>query len=553
MFIFESILGTLIPVIAVIIVIILMLTSGYVKASPDTAYIISGLRKHPKVLIGRAGLKIPFLEKKDELNLQLIPIDVKTSSAVPTADYINIRVDAAVNVKISDQQERLALAAQNFLNRPTDYIAQVSREVLEGNMREIVGKMNLEEMVSDRQKFATLVKENAEPDLAAMGLDIVSFNVQNFVDGNGVIENLGVDNIVKIQKNAAISRAESEKEIARAQAVAKKEANDAQVSSELEIANAKARAQKEKAIVQADATRESKEAEINAATLIAQKENDLEIRKAELQKAADTKKAIADAAYQIQKETERKTVEITTADANLARQEKAILLKEKEVELTERSLEATIRKQADAEKYAKQQESDARLYEIQRNSEAQLFERQKNAEADKFEREKEAEALKATAEAQKYAMEQEAEGIRSKGLAEAEAIKAKALAEAEGIEAKAEAMKQMGEAAILEMYFKAMPEIAKNIAEPLTKVDKITMYGDGNSSRLVKDIVGTITQTTEGLKESTGVDVQALLAGFLGAKIAGNTDTSKTDETPKTTDVTSNGSSNEASNVDTQN
>lgn len=553
MFIFESILGTLIPVIAVIIVIILMLTSGYVKASPDTAYIISGLRKHPKVLIGRAGLKIPFLEKKDELNLQLIPIDVKTSSAVPTADYINIRVDAAVNVKISDQQERLALAAQNFLNRPTDYIAQVSREVLEGNMREIVGKMNLEEMVSDRQKFATLVKENAEPDLAAMGLDIVSFNVQNFVDGNGVIENLGVDNIVKIQKNAAISRAESEKEIARAQAVAKKEANDAQVSSELEIANAKARAQKEKAIVQADATRESKEAEINAATLIAQKENDLEIRKAELQKAADTKKAIADAAYQIQKETERKTVEITTADANLARQEKAILLKEKEVELTERSLEATIRKQADAEKYAKQQESDARLYEIQRNSEAQLFERQKNAEADKFEREKEAEALKATAEAQKYAMEQEAEGIRSKGLAEAEAIKAKALAEAEGIEAKAEAMKQMGEAAILEMYFKAMPEIAKNIAEPLTKVDKITMYGDGNSSRLVKDIVGTITQTTEGLKESTGVDVQALLAGFLGAKIAGNTDTSKTDETPKTTDVTSNGSSTEASNVDTQN
>lgn len=547
MYIFESILGILIPVIAVIIVIILMLTSGYVKASPDTAYIISGLRKHPKVLIGRAGLKIPFLEKKDELNLQLIPIDVKTSSAVPTADYINIRVDAAVNVKISDQQERLALAAQNFLNRPTDYIAQVSREVLEGNMREIVGKMNLEEMVSDRQKFATLVKENAEPDLAAMGLDIVSFNVQNFVDGNGVIENLGVDNIVKIQKNAAISRAESEKEIARAQAMARKEANDAQVSSELEIANAKARAQKEKAIVQADATRESKEAEINAATLIAQKENDLEIRKAELQKAADTKKAIADAAYQIQKETERKTVEITTADANLARQEKAILLKEKEVELTERSLEATVRKQADAEKYAKQQESDAKLYEIQRNSEAQLFERQKNAEADKFEREKEAEALKATAEAQKYAMEQEAEGIRSKGLAEAEAIKAKALAEAEGIEAKAEAMKQMGEAAILEMYFKAMPEIAKNIAEPLTKVDKITMYGDGNSSRLVKDIVGTITQTTDGLKESTGVDVQALLAGFLGAKMAGSADTSKTDETTKVVDVTSNKTSAETS------
>lgn len=508
----------IIPVVLAIIAI-LIIASGYVKASPDTAFIISGIRKHPKVLIGKAGLKIPFFEKKDELNLQLIPIDVKTSSAVPTADYINIKVDAAVNVKISDNEERLALAAQNFLNKPTDYIAQVAREVLEGNMREIVGKMNLEEMVSDRQKFAILVKENAEPDLAAMGLDIVSFNVQNFVDGNGVIENLGVDNIVKIQKNAAISRAESEKEIARAQAVAKKEANDAQVNSELEIANAKARAQKEKAVVQAEADRESKEAQIGAETLIAQKENDLAIRKAELQKDADTKKAIADAAYQIQQETERKTVEVATADANLARQEKAIALKEKEVELTERTLEATIKKQAEAEKYAKQQESDARLYEIQRKSEAQLFERQKNAEAEKFEREKEAEALKATAEAQKYAMEQEAEGIRSRGLAEAEAIKAKALAEAEGIEKKAEAMKQMGEAAVLEMYFKAMPEIAKNIAEPLAKVDKITMYGDGNSSKLMKDIMGTLTQVTDGLRESTGIDLTSVLAGFAGAKI----------------------------------
>ena len=102
-----------VPVVLILLILLIILASGYVKASPDTAYIISGLRKQPKVLIGKAGIKIPFLEKKDELNLQLIPIDVKTSSAVPTADYINIRVDAAVNVKISDQPERLSLAAQN--------------------------------------------------------------------------------------------------------------------------------------------------------------------------------------------------------------------------------------------------------------------------------------------------------------------------------------------------------------------------------------------------------------------------------------------------------
>lgn len=468
----------------IVVAILIFMLSGYVKASPDTAYIISGIRKKPKVLIGKAGVKIPFFEKKDELKLQLIPIDVKTSSAVPTADYINIRVDAAVNVKISAEKEKLDLAAQNFLNKKVEYIAQVAREVLEGNMREIVGKMNLEEMVSDRQKFALLVKENAEPDLAAMGLDIVSFNVQNFVDSNGVIENLGVDNIVKIQKNAAISRAISEKEIAKAQAEAKMEANQAQ---------------------------------INAETEIAKMNNDLAIKKAELTKESDVKRAEADAAYKIQEEEQRKSIEIKTADANIAKQEKEILLKQKEADVMEKSLDAQVKKKAEAEKFARQQEADAELYQ-----------RQRDAEAKKYETQQEAEALKAQAEAERYAREQEAEGIRIKGMAEAEAIKAKALAEAEGIEKKAEAMAKMGQAAVLEMYFNALPEVVRNAAEPLSKVEKITMYGDGNSAKLMKDIMGTVTQVTDGLKESTGVDLQSVLAGFLGGKLAaddsGNTD-----------------------------
>ena len=465
-----------IVIIAVVVLILLIFLTGYVKASPDTAIIISGLRRHPKILIGKAGVKIPFLERKDELNLQLIPIDVKTSNAVPTADYININVDATVNVKISDMEDRLALAAQNFLNKNSDYIGRVAREVLEGNVREIVGKMALEEMVSDRQKFALLVKENAEPDLAAMGLDIISFNVQNFVDGNGVIENLGVDNIVKIQKNAAISRAESEKEIAKAQANAKREAN---------------------------------EAEVNAESEIAKKQNELSIQKAELKREADIKQAEADSAYKIQEEEQRKTIEITTADANIAKQEKEILLKQKEAEVMEQALDAQIKKKAEADKFAKQQLADAELYE-----------RQREAEAKKFETEKEAEAMKAQAEAKKYTMEQEAEGIRTKGIAEAEAIRAKAIAEAEGIEKKAEAMAKMGEAAVLEMYFKALPEVVKNAATPLSNVDRITMYGDGNSSKLMKDVMGTVVQVTDGLKESTGVDLTAVLSGFLAGKAA---------------------------------
>ena len=169
-----SIIGIIVAV--VVLVILLFMAIGYVKAPPDMAYIISGVKKKSKVVIGKASIRIPFFERLDKLNLRLIPIDVKTSNAVPTADYININVDATVNVKISNNPEKLRLAAENFLNKNTEYIAGVAREVLEGNVREIVGKMKLEEMVSDRQKFANLVKENAEPDLAAMGLDIISFN-----------------------------------------------------------------------------------------------------------------------------------------------------------------------------------------------------------------------------------------------------------------------------------------------------------------------------------------------------------------------------------------
>ena len=294
------------------------------------------------------------------------------------------------------------------------------------------------------------------------------------MDGNGVIENLGVDNIVKIQKNAAISRAESEKEIAKAQANAKREANEAEVNAESEIAI---------------------------------KQNELSIKKAELKKESDIKKAEADAAYKIQEEEQRKTVEITTANANIAKQEKEILLKQKEAEVMEQALDAQIKKRAEAEKFAKQQEADAQLYE-----------RMREAEARKFEQEKEAEAMKAQAEANKYTMEQEAEGIRTKGLAEAEAIRAKAIAEAEGIEKKAEAMAKMGEAAVLEMYFKALPEVVKNAAMPLENVDRITMYGDGNNTKLMKDIMNTVNQVTDGLKESTGVDLSAVLSGFLAGK-----------------------------------
>ena len=469
-------------VIALVVLFALIIfKSGYLKASPDEAFIISGLKK--RTLIGRAGLRIPFFERKDTVHLNLISIDVKTSNAVPTADYININVDATVNVKVGSSETLIDLAAQNFLNKNTEYIAHVAREVLEGNVREIVGKMALEEMVSDRQKFASLVKENAEPDLAAMGLEIISFNVQNFTDGNGVIENLGVDNVVRIQKNAAISRADSEKEIAKAQASAKSEAN---------------------------------EAEIKAETEIAERTNELDIKKAQLKVEADKERAVADAAYNIAAEEQRRSVEIARADANIAQQEKERELQERMAEVAEQQLNATVRKQADAEKYRREREAEASLIEQQKDAEADLAKAERGAEAEKM-----------RAEASKYAKEMEAQGIAALGEAEASAIKAKGEAEAAAMEKRAEAYEKYGNAAMMEMIVQILPQMASEIAKSVTTIDKVTIIDSGNGESGVGMVSSwtpaMMAKTIDAVREATGLDIMEVMrAGTYDAKVNRN-------------------------------
>ncbi len=460
---------------AVVIALILALVAlGYVKAPPDTAYIISGFRK-PRILIGKAGIRIPFLERLDRLSLKMFSVDVKTTDFVPNAEYINVKVDATVKIRIGQSQEMMTLASKFFLNESETSIIPRIQDTLEGNMREIVGQMRLEEMVTDRKAFGERVQENAIPDLEKMGLEMISFNVQSFADQNNVIADLGIDNISQIKKGAAVAKAQADRDIAIPQAQAAKESNDAKVQSQMEIA---------------------------------EKQNALAIRQAELKQESDIKKAEADAAYSIQQQEQRKTIEVTSANADIAKAEREAELKAREVEVKKQTLDAEIRAKADAERYRQEQQAQA-----------ELFKRQKDAEARRYEQEQEAAAEMKIAEAKRFAQEQEAEGIAAVGRAEAEAIRAKALAEAEGIDKKAEAMRKYGEAAVVEMVMAALPEIARNVAEPLSKVDKITMYGEGNSAKLVGDIVNSTTQITEGISAGMGIDLKSLLLGALGTKV----------------------------------
>ena len=465
------------------ILFVVFILASYIKAPTDRALIVSGLRKNPKFVIGKSALRIPFLQRVDKLELKMISVDVKTKESVPTNEYINVNIDSAVKIKVGSSKEMLEKAASNFLNKNEDYIRNSVGDVLEGNVREIIGQMRLEDIVQDRKMFAEKVQENAAPDMARMGLEIVSFNVQNVTDEGNVIENLGIDRVVSISKSAQISRAESERDIAVAKANATKQANDARIEAE---------------------------------TAIAERNNELEIKKQELKRAADVKKAEADAAYEIQQQEQRKTIEITTADANIAKQEKEIELREKEIAVKEKTLDADIRKQAEAEKYATQQKADAQLYQ-----------RQKEAEAKQFEIQKQAEAKKAQAEADRFAKEQEAEAVKAQGIAEAESIKARGLAEAEAMEKKAEAMAKYGKAAMTEMIIKVLPQMAEAIAKPLESIDKVTIIDGGSGENGVGTFSGNVpsvlAKTIESIKETTGFDLtEVMKANTYDAKTTKN-------------------------------
>lgn len=417
----------IIAVIA-IIAILAILASGYVKAPPDQAYIISGLKKESKILIGRAGIKIPFLERMDKLYLGQMTVDIKTEQSVPTNDFINVNVDAVAKVRINPTTDGIKLAAKNFLNKKPGDIALDLQDSLQGNMREIIGTLSLKVINTDRDSFSDQVMMKASKDMDKLGIEILSCNIQNVTDENGLIKDLGADNTSLIKKNAAIAKAQADRDIAIAQAEADKAANEARVLSD---------------------------------TQIAQKNNELEIRRAELKIISDNKKAEADAAYKIQAQSQQKSIETETVNAQIARAERDAELKKQEVEIARQRLDAEIRAKADADRYREEQQAQA-----------ELFKRQK---------------------------------------------------EAEGIDKKAEAMKKYGEAAIIEMIMQALPEIAKNVAEPLSKVDKITMYGEGNSAKMLQDIINSTTQVTEGLAQGMGIDVKALLSSIVGAKIASNT------------------------------
>lgn len=493
-------------IVLIIVLLVVVLLSMYVKAPPAVAYILSGLKKEPRVLIGTGGFKVPILERLDKIYLGQLTVDIKTSRPVPTHDFIDVMVDAVCKVRVSPDPDGIRLAAKNFLNMPESEISNSVKDSLEGNMREVIGAIDLQKLVTNRDAFSNEVQDKAATDMNKLGLEILSCNIQNISDAKGLIQDLGADNTYKIKKDAAINKANAEKEIKIAESDAKKAANDVQVKNETEIA---------------------------------ERQNELAIKKADLQKQSDTKRAEADAAYMIQEQEQLKTVNEKTVDAQIAKTKREQILAEEQVKVTENKLKAEVNAKADAAKYNTEVDAKARKFKMETDAQAQLEQQKREAEAKAYMAEQEAKAVKAKADAAKYAALQEAEGIKAKGIAEAEATQAKLQAEAEGIRAKgdaeAEAMDKKSEAfkksefakleMVLEMQKTVLPQVAENVAKPMGQIKDITIYGQNGSemSGISQNVPVVMKKTFDIVKDTTGVNLADVMRSeTIEAKVTKN-------------------------------
>ena len=473
--------------VTVLVLLIIFLVCSYTKAGPDEAIMISGLGKR-KILRGQAGWKLPFLQRKDKLSLKVFQVDIKTRESIPTNEFININVDGVANLKISSDPQLLERAFEATLGMNQEDLIEQVKQVLEGNMREIVGTVGIRQLVQDRKGVASKVMENVVPDMEKLGIELVNFNIQNFSDGNHVIENLGIDNISQISKEAAIAKANAERDVSIARAKAAQDAN---------------------------------EAEVNSKTMIVQKNTEYALKEAALKIQTDTAKADADAAYRIQEQKRQEEINVATTNAEISKREREVELGNKEVELAEKKLAASINKKADAEKYAAEKAAEAELFKRRTIAEAELVEAQRKAEIKKVA----AEAEKKAREEAATAVRIEADANKEAALAEAKGIEAKGSAEADAIKAKADAMKSYNDAATLKLILESnvLPETVRAYSEPiaaaLAQIDGITMYGEGNEAKLVNEIQQHGDQIFAGLNKTLGIDLKSLLVGYFGDKI----------------------------------
>lgn len=475
-------------VFCLLVALIAVFVMKYRTAGPDEALIVTGSylgRKNVhidesgnkiKIIRGGGAFVLPVFQQAEPLSLLSSKLEVSTPE-VYTEQGVPVMADGVAIIKIGSSIGEIATAAEQFLGKSTADRENEAREVLEGHLRSILGSMTVEEIYKNRDKFSQEVQRVASQDLAKMGLVIVSFTIKDVRDKNGYLESLGKPRIAQVKRDADIATAEAEKETR---------------------------------IKRAEAAKEAKKAELERATEIAEAEKENQMKMAEFRREQDIAKARADQAYDLEAAKAKQEVTEQEMQIKIIERQKQIELEEKEILRREKQYDSEVKKKADADRYAVEQAAEA-------EKRRQIAE----ADANKYRIESQAKA-----EAEKIRVDglAKAEAQRAQGEAEAEIIRLKGLAEAEAKRKIAEAFEQYGQAAVLDMVLKMMPEYAKQVAAPLSNIDKITVVDTGSSDKNggANKVSGYATNLMatmqESLKASSGIDIKELLENLSGKR-----------------------------------
>ncbi|WP_371381047.1 flotillin family protein [Sporomusa aerivorans] len=469
-------------VVSVLIVCGLAFWARYKTVGPDQAMIVTGSfllggdvltddsGRKIKIVRGGGAFILPIFQQAATLSLLSHKLDVSTPE-VYTEQGVPVMADGVAIIKVGSSIEDVATAAEQFIGKPTDAVKGEAQEVLEGHLRAILGTMTVEEVYRNRDKFAQEVQGVAARDLKKMGLQIVSFTIKDVRDKQGYLEALGKPRIAAVKRDA---------EIAEAEAV------------------------RDSRIRKAQAEEEGQKAELLRDTNVAEATKEKELKIASFKREQDTAKAEADQAYNIQKAKSEQMVTQEQMKIEIVRKEREIDVQEKEILRREKQFDADVKKKADADRYSVEQAAEAAKARQMR-------------EADALQYRIEAEA-KANAEQQRLAGLAIADAERAKGTAEADVVRLKGLAEAEAKEKLAGAFEKFGEAAVLDIIIKMLPDLAGKIAEPLKAIDKITVVdaGDGDGAvRVSKYVTSLMATAPEMLKNVSGVDLEQIIRGLL--------------------------------------
>ncbi|MDK2971144.1 MAG: flotillin [Candidatus Sumerlaeota bacterium] len=496
-------------VIAVIVVVMIVVIGGffatrYKKVGPNEVLVISGRligKKGFRTIRGGGAFVWPFLERVDRLSLNIMTLIVRTPE-VYTIQGVPVVVDGVAQVKIDNDQASIDTAAEQFLGMGDAEIERVALETIEGHLRAVLGTLTVEEIYKERDKFAQKVQEIATPDMRNMGLRIVSFTVKNIADNNGYLDALGKPRTAQVKRDAIIGQAEADR--------------DATARS-------------------ADANQQGQIARLAAETKIAEADRDYRMKVQEFEASVNMKRAEAELAYDIQRNTTMQTSKAEEVKIQVVERLGLIEVQKNEIERRERELDATVRKPAEAERFRIETLAEATALKLEREAfgEAEAEKKRGFANADVVR----ANGL-AEAEANKARGLADADVIKARGLAEAEAIRAKGLAEAEANRKKAEAWKEYNEAAIAQIVIDKLPEIAEKIAIPLGKMDRMTvvsMGGDGatGAQKVTKDIAQVIAGLPPVVESLTGLDLNELVRRVPGIKGSAPKGEAPKNEAPK--------------------